>query len=352
MQNRACVREIDPEFFPSAQAQPILQILAQVTLGRRLQPGHAALHGPAIQGCRLPRLQIFRFITEEGGPGQPDQVLFRFRVQAAAIAVQGEKGSQLLRIFLFPVGVAAQLLRQQGFGVPPSRDLQDGILLFRTAGPQPGEHFLQAADQDGRPDALAVHGNSGIGQAEHVRSFGHIQIEVEPLYIHLLPGGRGQFQPAGLQEFPVQVGDQAAPAGGSGNIAVVDTHKEEDLYLTETGPFHVAAQDPVHLLGQSAQTDLIQACFQQLQIIGCGNLLFSNQLIDLIQQLYDAPVDLGIFLLPGVISRLFKALRPLLHEGFCTAPGQEGIKLFCPFSCGQDPASAGCGFCICGIRSR
>ncbi len=216
-------------FIPFSKRQPILQEMP-VSAGRiPLQPADTVLqHGSVQRPCHHPGQRRITVAVK----CRPDQLIQRIPILLPVLitVVKGIRlPSGLLR---YPAaGIIPQHIRQQPHTVPAAHNLLFQRVLFRRPDLQRRKELLHQIHQIGRPQTFSVISHLGIGQIQPPGGFRHIQIQIQPLNIHLLPGRRRKLQRRFPQKFPVDIRNDPAICGPLRNIAVIHSQEKEHLHL-------------------------------------------------------------------------------------------------------------------------
>ena len=256
------------------------------------------------------------------------------RFPLGGIAVNRQKS---LRVADRSVGIFSQRISQIQTGVLRRADSLLRRIQLRVQQLSVRIQALQQRNQIGRPQCRPVFRHSRIGHHQAVPRLGHIQIQIKALDEHLLTGRPGQLHAALPEQFAVRVRQEPAPRSSARDSSVIDTHHKEYADTGEPGPLNVAGNHAVHLLGKRAQPDLLKAGIQQPDKIFRGDLLISDQIMNLIQQRKNLPIDLTVFHLPDRISFFGKSARIVLQFFLRVNAGQKRIQTLRPHRCRSRP---------------
>ncbi len=179
------------------------------------------------------------------------------------------------------------------------------------------KQLLHDLHQISRPNGLALPVYLGIRYIKIAGRLRHIQVQIQSLNKHLLPGRGRQLHIRLSQKLPVHVGNNAALRRTLWNIAIIYPQEKQCLYLLKSGSLHIADHHTVHILGNGAHLNLPKSGLQNVCKLLQRNGLRSQKLINLIQQIHHQPINLGILpgsgQLPLLREHFFQAHQLLLH---------------------------------------
>ena len=356
MQDAASVCRPELILVPLAQVQPVLKMLTQITSGACLHPADASDDHLSVEGLCEAAPQDLRPVTGQGCPAQtaqcPAHFLIGHDLRTCMKAVQqGKVPHESLCVRKPSLDEGAQLIRQKAQAVRPACDPPDHGLLLGIFRLQGGEKSPQHGDQIGGPQAPAVSGHRGKRECQCPGRFCHIQIQIQSLRKHLLPGSRREHGARRRQELPVHIRQNASPGGTPGNTALIDARHKEVADLGQSGALDISHQNAVHPLGKCTQADLGKARLQKLQIIAGAHPLLPRQVIDLVHQIDHMAVDLAVLEFTDHIPGLPERIRQGFHPGLGPAAGKEIVQF--PGADSRCPGAPGLfrGFWgFCGIR--
>ena len=200
MQDLSRIRLPDPVFLPLFQPQPVLQELPVFALRHGLQARDAAEDPVAVQKlCALCR-QFFFLVPLKGSA--------RDAKQGPSLLVAHPCGQRIYRkepFFLFRTEPSLRI-SPDVLGEKPDALPKDKQTIFRGNIGSPlhgnvGEHLREFPDQRGRPQGASVLSGQRIGKKEILRRLRHIHIQVKPLSVQRLSGGRRKFDPRLQKQF-------------------------------------------------------------------------------------------------------------------------------------------------------